>query len=337
MNPYSTQPPIFKAKTTMNKTKLSILFALSLFTIVAFTACNKGAGNSNAKLTIAVIPKGVSHFFWQSVKAGAEAAGKDFNVEIIWKGPAQETNISEQINIVEDMISRRVDGIVLAPSHGDSLVPIADRAQRENILVTIFDSGISSENYVSYVATDNRQGGAVAAKRMGEKLGGKGKVAILGVKKGSVSTDEREEGFRDTITKDFPGIQLIPIIFYGESNAAKSLSVAEDILTANPDLSGIFASNETSTVGAVNAIRQRNLVGKVTLVGFDASPDLVRGIQEGGIDSLVLQDPFKMGYEGVKTIVDKKAGKTPERRIDTGVQLLTKDNLETPEMQRLIK
>ncbi|MBS1786837.1 MAG: substrate-binding domain-containing protein [Acidobacteria bacterium] len=322
----------------MHKLNLTFFLALSLLIAVAATACNKGAGNNaSGKKTIAVIPKGVSHFFWQSVKAGADAAGKDLNVEIIWKGPALETDISGQINIVEDMINRRVDGIVLAPSHGDSLVPIAERAQRENIPVTIFDSGIGTDKYVSYVATDNRQGGVVAARRMGEKLGGKGKVAILGVKKGSVSTDEREEGFRDTIQKEFPGITLIPIIFYGESVATKSLSVAEDILTANPDLAGIFASNETSTVGAVNAIRQRNLVGKITLVGFDASPDLVRGIKEGEIDSLVLQDPFKMGYEGVKTIIDKLAGKTPERRIDTGVKLITKENMNTPEMQRLIK
>ncbi len=326
-------------KTLPTRTRTAFIAAILLLfgSAMLSAACNKGAGNTSGKKKIAVIPKGVSHFFWQSVKSGAEAAGKDLDVEIIWKGPAVETDISGQINVVEDMINRRVDGIVLAPSHGDSLVPITERAQRENILVTIFDSGISTEKYLSYVATDNRQGGVQAAKRMGEKLGGKGKVAILGVKKGSVSTDEREEGFRDTILKEFPGITLIPVIFYGESLATKSLSVAEDILTANPDLTGIFASNETSSVGAVNAIRQRNLAGKVTLVGFDSSPDLVRSIKEGGIDSLVLQDPFKMGYEGVKTIVDKLAGKTPERRIDTGVKLLTKDNLDTPEMQRLIK
>ena len=333
--PCNPQPTTYNL---MNKLKLSIFVALSLFVAVAVTACNKGAGNNaSGKKTIAVIPKGVSHFFWQSVKSGADAAGKDLNVDIIWKGPALETDISGQINVVEDMINRRVDGIVLAPSHGDSLVPITERAQRENIPVTIFDSGIGTDKYVSYVATDNRQGGVVAARRMGEKLGGKGKVAILGVKKGSVSTDEREEGFRETILKEFPGINLIPVIFYGESVATKSLSVAEDILTANPDLAGIFASNETSTVGSVNAIRQRHLAGKVILVGFDASPDLVRSIKEGGIDSLVLQDPFKMGYEGVKTIVDKLAGKTPERRIDTGVKLITKENMDTPEMQRLVK
>jgi ribose transport system substrate-binding protein len=210
------------------------------------------------------------------------------------------------------------------------------RAQKESIPVTIFDSGISTDQYLSYVSTDNRQGGVVAAKRMGEKLGGKGKVAILGVKKGSVSTDEREQGFDETIKKEFPGIQVVQLL-YGEANAAKSLSAAEDILTSHPDLNGLFASNESSTVGAVSAIRQRNLAGKVVLVGFDATADLVNNVKEGAIDSLVLQNPFKMGYEGVKTVVEKLNGKTPEKRIDTGVKLLTKENMDTPEMQQLIK
>ncbi|HMB28712.1 MAG TPA: substrate-binding domain-containing protein, partial [Blastocatellia bacterium] len=125
--------------------------------------------------------------------------------------------------------------------------------------------------------------------------------------------------------------------FYGEANAATSLRVAEDVLTAHSDLTGLFASNESSTVGAMRAVRQRNLIGKVTLVGFDATADLVQNVREGAIDSLVLQNPFKMGYEGVKTVVDKLDGKQPERRIDTGVELLTKENVDTPKIQKLIK
>src|SRR5262249_50641222 len=161
------------------------------------------------------------------------------------------------------------------------------------------------------VSTDNRKGGVVAAKRMGEKLGGKGKVAILGVKKGSVSTDEREEGFRDTIQKDFPGITLVPIIFYGEANAAKSLDVAENVLTSHSFSPAFCASNKRPSAAAVPPIPQPTLVGKDTLFGFDAPADLVQNVREGAIDSLVLQNPFKMGYEGVKTIVDKLGGKQP--------------------------
>lgn len=319
----------------MKRTILAVTLILTIVAPAGLTACNRNGGTKSGK-TIAVIPKGVSHSFWLTVKAGADAAGKDLGVQIDWKGPAQETDISGQINIVEDAINRRVDGIVLAPSHGDSLVPMVERAQREGIPVTIFDSGIATENYVSYVSTDNRQGGVVAARRMGEKLGGKGKVAILGVKKGSVSTDEREIGFDETIRKEFPGIRIVQWL-YGEASATKSLSAAEDILTSHPDLNGLFASNESSTVGAVSAIRQSNMNGKVTLVGFDATPDLVNNVKDGAIDSLVLQNPFRMGYEGVKTIVDKLNGKPPEKRIDTGVSLLTKENMNTPEMKQLLK
>ena len=301
---------------------------------VTFVGCNRNDGTG--KKVIAVIPKGVSHFFWKSVEAGARAAGRDFDVDIRWKGPAQETDYTGQINIVEDAIATRVDGIVLAPSHGDALVPVVLRANQEGIPVTIFDSGISTDKYISYVATDNRQGGVVGAERMGEKLGGKGQVAILGVKKGSVSTDQREEGFQDTIQKKFPGIKIVQFL-YGDADRSKSLDRATDILTANPDLNGIFASNESSSVGAVQAIKQKNLQGKVVLVGFDSSPNLLEDVKAGAIDSLVLQDPYKMGYEGVRTIVDKLSGKEPVRLMDTGVKLLTKENVETPEMQRLTK
>ena len=319
----------------MKRTILVISLCLSITATAGLTACNRGAGTKSQKV-IAVIPKGVSHSFWQTVKAGADAAGAELGVQIDWKGPAQETDISGQINIVEDAINRRVDAIVLAPSHGDSLVPMVERAQREGIPVTIFDSGISTDKYLSYVSTDNRQGGVVAARRMGEKLGGKGKVAILGVKRGSVSTDEREQGFEQAIKNEFPGIQIVQWL-YGEASATKSLSAAEDILTSHPDLNGLFASNESSTVGAVSAIPQSNLTGKLTLVGFDATPDLVNNIKDGAIDSLVIQNPFKMGYEGVRTVVDKLNGKTPDKRIDTGVSLMTKENMNTPEMKQLIK
>ncbi|HYE76185.1 MAG TPA: substrate-binding domain-containing protein, partial [Blastocatellia bacterium] len=313
----------------MKITKQLFLLALFAFCCLFILSCNRTGTNPNRRLVIAVIPKGVSHFFWQSVKKGADAAGQELNVEIAWKGPAVETDYTGQINIVEDAINKRVDGIVLAPSHGKSLVPVVEKAKREGIPVTIFDSGIETESYISYVSTDNRRGGEVAAERMGEKLGGKGKVAIIGVKKGSVSTDEREDGFRDTITKKFPGIEIVQHL-YGEADMAKSLNIATDILTRNSELNGLFASNESSAVGAVRAVKQQGKSGKIVIVGFDSSPPLLDAINDGTLDSLVLQDPFKMGYEGVKTIVMQLKKETPQRRIDTGVKLLTKENMNTP-------
>lgn len=313
--------------------RAGIVVAVVLFSLV-FTACNRP--NSGPKKTvIAVIPKGVTNFFWQNVKAGAETAGKETGVEIYWKGPGVEGDASSQINVVEDAITSRVAGILIAPSHRDSLVSVVERAQREGIPVTIFDSGIGTETYVSYVATDNVLGGVMAAERLAERLGGKGKVAILGLKAGSVSTDERERGFQDTIKQKFPGIQIVAFQ-YGESSRTISIDRATDILTAHPDLNGFFASNEPSTVGAAQAIKQKGAAGKIILAGFDSSPNLIEDLNAGVVDSLIIQNPYRMGYDGVKTLVDKLNGKTPERRIDTGVKLVTKENVNSPEIQQLL-
>jgi ribose transport system substrate-binding protein len=316
------------------KTKLTVALVVILTALLFLApACRR---QGTGKRVIAVIPKGTSHFFWQSVHAGAETAAKEEGVEIMWKGPEHESDSAAQINIVEDAINRRVDGIVLAPTHKDALVPIVERAGRENIPVAIFDSGIGTANYVSYVATNNLQGGAVAAERLAAKLGGKGKIAILGVKAGSVSTEQREQGFQDTIKQKYPGIEIVAFQ-YGEADRARSLDRATDILTAQPELNGFFASNESSTVGVVQALKQKGLAGKIILVGFDSSPNLIDDLKAGAIDALVLQNPFKMGYESVKAMVAKLNGQTPPKVIDTGVNLLTKDNLETPEMKELLK
>ena len=218
------------------KVSAVILVAVVALLLLAPSCKRQSAGG---KRVIAVIPKGVSHFFWQSVHAGADAAAKELNVEVVWKGPAQETDYAGQINIVEDAINRRVDGICVAPSHREALVPIVERAQREGIPVTIFDSGIGTENYTSYVATDNRQGGRIAAERLAEKLAGKGKIAILGLKAGSVSTDEREAGFQEVIKQKYPGIEIVAFQ-YGEADRARSLDRAADILTAHSDLNGFL-------------------------------------------------------------------------------------------------
>lgn len=315
----------------------SILLSLALLSaVITAPACKRGASGEGKKPVVAVIPKGVSNYFWQGVHKGAEAAGREEGIEILWNGPANENDHSAQVNIVEDAINRRVDGIAIAPSHREALVPVVERAQKAGIPVTIFDSGIGTENYVSYVSTDNVNGGVMAAERLAKKLGGKGKVAILGLKAGSVSTDERERGFQDTIKKKYPGIEIVAFLF-GEADRAKSLDRALDILTAHPDLNGFFASNEPSTVGAAQAIKQQKLTGKVVLVGFDSSPNLLTDLQGGVIDSLVIQNPYRMGYDGVKTLAAKMRGQAPPRRIDTGVKIATKENLESPEIQQLLK
>jgi ribose transport system substrate-binding protein len=303
---------------------------LPLLALLAGVSCRK-----EGTLVIAVVPKGQAHIFWQTVHAGAVAAGREFGVEVRWNGPASEIDFTRQINIVDDFINQRVDGIALAPSHGESLVPIVERAAQERIPVTIFDSGIQTEKYLSYVSTDNYNGGVVGAQRMGQILPGGGKIAMIGTIPGSVSTTERENGFREILARQFSTLQIVEFQ-YGMSDRAKGLAVAEDILTAHPDLSGIFCSNESGTLGAVQAAKSKGVAGKLKIVGFDTSPTLIEDLQAGNIDSLVVQNPFRMGYLGVKTIVDHIRGKTPEKRIDTGATLVTASNLKEQQIQDLV-
>jgi ribose transport system substrate-binding protein len=286
-----------------------------------------GSCNRTKQRVVAVVPKGHGSIFWETVHAGAQAAGTRFGVSILWNGPAAETEVSKQINIVEDFINRHVDGIVVAPTDSKALVPVIESASAHGIPVTIFDSGAQTENYISFVSTDNYQGGVTAAHRMALILKQTGNVAIVGVLPGSASTTQREEGFKDTLVKQYPNLKVVAFQ-YGMSDRARSLAVTEDILTANP--------NESSTLGASQAVKMRGLVNKVKIVGFDSSPSLTTDIEEGAIDSLVVQNPFAMGFEGVKTICEKLDGKTPPRRLDTGVTLVTKENLSDPNIQQLL-
>jgi ribose transport system substrate-binding protein len=296
------------------------------------TASPAATTTGGPQITVAVIPKGLTHVFWQSVKAGAEKAGQEFNVKINWVGPQKESDTAQQIQVVENAITSKVDGIVLAPLDKAALVNVIKKSKEAKIPLTIFDSAADTEEYVSFVATDNKKGGVMAAERLGELVGGKGKVALIPLMANSASTLDRESGFEETMKAKFPNIKVVRSN-YGMSDRATSLKVTEDVLTANPDIVGIFGSNESSTVGALQALKNRGLIGKVKLVGFDSTKQLEEAITKGDLDSVVIQNPFKMGYEGVKTIVDLKAGKTPEKRIDTGVVLMTKENMNTPEVK----
>ena len=301
-----------------------------LVMLLANTACNR-----STQLRIAVVPKGQTHIFWQSIHAGAVMAGNEMGAKILWNGPATENDLSTQIGIVDDFISQHVDGIALAPADGQSLVPVVEHAYAEHIPVSIFDSGIQSDKYVSYVSTDNYKGGVMAAQRMALILPEGGKIGVIATAPGGVSTMERERGFKETIEKNSPNLKIVAFQ-YGMSDRAKSLAVAEDILTANPDIKALFCSNESGSIGAVQGAKSHNLAGKVKIVGFDSSPTLTEDLQAGNIDSLVVQNPFHMGYMVVKTLVDKIHGQTPEKRIDTGAVLVTADNLKDQAVQDLL-
>jgi len=295
-------------------------------------SCSRGRA---ARPTIAVIPKGQAHVFWQTVRAGAERCAVDEHVDVIWTAPPGETDLTGQVNIVEDFVNRRVDAIVLAPSHRKALVPAATRAVSAGIPVVVIDSGLDFDRSVSFVATDNYQGGVMAARRMGERLSGRGTVAILGIAAGAGSGLERESGFQDTIRKEFPGIRIVAYQFT-ESDRTRGLAVAEDFLTRFPDLSGLFGSNESSAVAAARAVVNRGLRGKVVVVGFDTSSDLVQGVRDGTIEALVAQQPFRMGCEGVRAAAAALRHEAVAPRIDTGTMLITRANVDSPDVQRLL-
>jgi len=287
------------------------------------------------KKRIAVIPKATSHVFWLSVQKGSFAAGKEFNVEVLWNGPAQETEYARQIQILDSMVAQRVDGIAIAATERKALVASVERAVAAGIPVTVFDSGLDSQNYLSYVATDNVEAGRVGARTLAKFLGGKGQVGLVMHAPGSASTMDREKGFTEVVEREFPGMKIVASQF-GMSDRAKSRAAAENILTAHPDLDGIFASSEPSSLGAALALKARGLADKVTLVAFDSSDSMIDDLRSGAIDAMVVQDPYRMGYEAVKTLVDKLNGKNPPKRLDLNAIVVRKEDLNEEQVKRLL-
>lgn len=319
------------------KKALPIIIALAVIAIifVGWGIINKGKQTSQRR--IAVIPKATTHIFWESVRKGAEKAGEEAGVKILWNGPKRETDREEQIQIIEDFIVQKVSGVVLAPLDSKALVPKVDELYDKNIPCVIVDSGIDTDKYVCFAATDNYIGGLIAARRMGKILNGKGKIVVLKYVPGSASTTNRENGFVDTIRKEFPEIDIVDEQ-YGNDTVETALQVTEDMLTKNAELDGLFACNASTSVGALQGLRSQGRAGKIKMIGFDTEKALIDGLKEGAIDSLVAQNPYKMGYEGVKAVLAVLDGKElPTRRIDTGVNLVTKANMETPEIQALLR
>ncbi len=283
---------------------------------------------------VGVVPKGANHIFWQTVHAGAVKAGREFGFEVEWNAPALEIDSSRQIEIVESLVNKRVAGIALAPVDKHALVAVVERAAAAGIPVAIFDSAIDTGRIISYVATDNMEGGRMAARRMGEILGGKGKVGVVGFMPGSAATMEREQGFLEETKRSLPGIQIVGVQF-AMANRAKAMSITENFLTAHPGLAGLFADNESSSSGASQALKSRNARG-VKLVAFDVSEQLLDDLRGGTIDSIVVQNPFKMGYESGKAIGMKLAGLTPPRILDSGAVLIVKEDIGKPDIKELL-
>jgi ribose transport system substrate-binding protein len=282
-----------------------------------------------------VIPKATSHLFFVSIHAGVNRAAKEFHVDVLWNGPNEETDYSRQIQIVESMITRRVDALAISATDERALAAPVERAIAAGIPVTVFDSGVNVEGYVSFIATDNYGAGCTAARTIADLIGRRGSVGMVMHKPGGTSTTLREQGFEDTIAKEFPNVSVAARQF-GMSDPARSLAAAENILSAHPSLSGLFASSEPSSLGAIHAVQSRGLSGKVRLITFDSSKAHVEALQEGTIDVMLVQDPFRIGYEALHSLAQKLSGGTPARRLDLPARKVVKADLKTPEVRALL-
>ncbi len=295
----------------------------------------KGDVPSGEGMTIAVVPKGMEHIFWQTVRAGAEAAAKATGAKMELRGPDSETDVVGRVDLIDNYITRKVDGLVVAACDADALIEPLQRAKDAGILVATMDSGINDDTVpITYAATDNVLGGRKAAEARVEAIGGKGKVAVIPFIQGARSSDERERGFKEAIA-EHPEVELVATL-YSDSQVEKGVQVTENLLNSQPDLVGIFSANEAGTKGAMRVLEQRGLAGKVKLVGYDAAPDQIEALRAGTIQALIVQNPFAMGYEGLMAVVKAKAGQDVEPRIDTGVTVVTMENIEEPDVAKLL-
>lgn len=313
---------------------------------VAVVGCNSApqsspsasgtTGTAGKTLQIAVIPKGATHEYWKAIHAGAQRAADELKVLILWKGPLKEDDREDQIKVVEDFTTKKVDGMVLAPLDDTALSNPTNDAINAGIPVVIIDSGLKNVKAVSFVATDNYKAGQLGGEKLAKLLNGKGKVLMLRYEVGSASTDARERGFLDAI-KAAPGIQIVSSDQYGGATTETAQKASENLLARfASQIDGIFTPNESTTFGTLRALENANLAGKVKFVGFDSSAALVDGLKKGEINGLVVQNPEKMGYVGVKTLVDSIKGTPVEAKIDTGATVVDATNMNAPDVAKLL-
>jgi ribose transport system substrate-binding protein len=298
--------------------------------------CGRSESPGSERLQIAAIPKGTTHQFWRNVEAGVKTAGQELNVEIIWQGPQREDDRQLQIQVVQNFVSRGIGGIVLAPLDARSLVRPVEEAVRRNIPVVIIDSALESDAQESFVATNNYEGGRMGARRLAEVIGTGRRIILLRYQEGSASTTARENGFLDGISEYLPDAELVSTRQYAGATLEKALQASQNLLNRFPEVEGVFCANESSTQGMLRALQTAGRAGEVKLVGFDMNPTLQEAIRNGEIHGLAVQDPFQIGYLGVKTIVSVIRGEPVESRIDTRLIMVTSQNVDDPSVQSVL-
>ncbi len=286
---------------------------------------------------LAVIPKSVGLDYWTKVHEGAMCAARQLpGVQVTWNGVTDETDVVGQLNLLNNYIGEGVNGLVYAATDATAMNEVSNDATKAGIKVVSIDSGTTPQpSNVPLIATNNISGAKLAAKQLAKAIGpGGGKVAIIAFHAGSQTNDQRVQGFEEELKK-YPKLHLIGTQ-YSQNDYNTALTVTANVLTANPDLKGLFAANEASDVGAVEAVRIAHRVGKVKIVGWDTSPDEVDGVKQGVVAGLISQDPFRMGYDGVRAAFDLLRHKGQPGNENTGAVFVTRQDLNNPLVRQFV-
>src|SRR5271165_7008119 len=308
---------------------------VGLFALVSTAGVVQTTAAADVKPTIPIIVKDTTSHYWQIVLAGARKAGKDLNVNVPELGAQSESDINGQISILENAVSEKPAAIVISPTQKAALGKPIDEAAKKIIIIGI-DSAADSNAFTSFLTTDNVQGGRIAADGLKAKYGkAEGDVALITAIPGVGSLDERAKGFKEEIAAKYPGLKLVADKV-ADGQATTGLNIMTDLLTANPNLRGVFATNLIMAQGAGQAIAENKVADKIKLVGFDSDDKLIKLLTDGTIVALVVQDPYRMGYDGIKTALAASKGAKVAANVDTGANLITKENMNTPRSQELL-
>lgn len=296
---------------------------------------DKSPGAKSDQQYVAIVSKGFQHQFWQSVKKGAEKAADEFDVKITFEGPESESQVDKQIEMLRAALDKKPQAIGFAALDSKASIPLLEEAKSKEIPVIAFDSGVESEIPVATTSTDNLAAAALAADKMAEAIGGKGKIALIVQDQTSLTATQRRDGFKKQIEEKYPDIEIVDTQ-YGGGDHLKSTDLAKTIMQAHPDLKGMFGSNEGSAIGVVNAVQEMKKNGKVVVIGFDSGKQQLDAIRSGVEYGAVTQNPEGIGYETVKAAVQTLKGEKVEKKIDTGFYWYDKENIDSDEIKSAV-
>lgn len=300
---------------------------------VSLAACGQdgGSGAGGNGPLIAIVSKGFQHQFWQAVKKGAQDEAAAKGARITFVGPATEKDVEQQVNMLTNEMAKSPQALGFAALDSRAAAPLLAQAKAQNIPVVAFDSGVDSDIPVTTVATDNKAAAAEAAKHLAEQIGGQGKVALVVHDQTSLSGKDRRDGFLDWMRQNAPGITVLAPQ-YGGGDQLESANITKSILQANPDLKGIYASNEGSAIGVIKGVQESGKTG-LTTVGFDSGQAQIDAINSGAMAGAVTQDPVDMGRQLVDAALKAVNGEQLPKRIDTAFYWYDKANITDPKIQ----